>query len=59
VFLGFEIKRRNVTIYLHIRKYYELIEFFQGEKNVNVRLHIRDVNAEGNDIYKPPALHET
>jgi len=40
----------------YTREYYELIEIFQGEKNVNVLLYTEDVNAKGDDIYKPPAL---
>jgi hypothetical protein len=35
-------------------KYYELIEVFRGEKNINVPLHIKDVNVKGDNIYKPP-----
>ncbi len=43
----------------YTRQYYELIEDFQGEKNVNVPIHTRDVNAEGDDMYKPLTLQET
>jgi hypothetical protein len=31
-----------------------LIKVFPGESNINVPLHIKDVNAEGDNIYKPP-----
>jgi hypothetical protein len=31
-----------------------LIKVFQGEKNINIPLHIKDVNVEGDNIYKPP-----
>jgi hypothetical protein len=41
------------------REYYELIEVFQGENNVNVPLHTMDVNVEGNNMYKPLTLQET
>ncbi len=38
----------------YTQEYYKLIEVFQGEKNINIPLHTRDVNVKGDNIYKPP-----
>lgn len=35
---------------LYNREYYKLIKAFQGEKVVNVPLHAKDVNVEGDGI---------
>lgn len=54
--------QKNECYYLlhqYTRGYYEFIEVFQGEKNVNALLHTKDVNAEGDDMYKPSTLQET
>jgi hypothetical protein len=36
------------------QKYYDFIEVFQRERVVNIPLHTKDVNVEGDGIYKSP-----
>jgi hypothetical protein len=36
------------------QKYYDFIEAFKGERVVNIPLHTKDVNVEGDGIYKSP-----
>jgi hypothetical protein len=46
-------KRGSIYIVSTIKKYYELIEAFQGVKFVNTPLHTKDMHVEGDKVYKP------
>jgi hypothetical protein len=42
------------TFQENIINFYYVIESFQGKKEVNIHLHVRDVHAKGDGVYIPP-----
>ncbi len=51
--LMFKEKERFHLLCVFNREYYESIDVFQGEKVINVPIHVKDVNAKGDVVYKP------
>jgi len=37
-----------------ISNFYYVIESFQGEREMNIHLHVKDVKAKGDGVYIPP-----
>jgi hypothetical protein len=49
-------KKKNVQLLCQFnRKFYKLIEAFQGERNVTMPLHVRDVNVKNHGL--PGLVH--
>jgi hypothetical protein len=38
--------------------FYYVFEYFQGEREVNIHLHVKDIQAKGDGVYIPPQVQD-
>jgi hypothetical protein len=57
--LAFKKKERYHLPLQFNQKFYDHIELFQGERSVTTPLYSRDINIDGDEIYKPTITQVT